>query len=44
MKHLIKYTISFLLLFVVTSCDKNLEELNENKVNPTTLEPSLLLN
>src|SRR5688572_20182928 len=44
MKHFIKYTMSFLLLLAAASCDKNLEELNENKVNPTTLEPSLLLN
>jgi hypothetical protein len=44
MKQLIKYTISFLMLVIVSSCDKQLKDLNENKVNPTTLEPSLLFN
>lgn len=33
-----------MLLLIISSCSKNLEDLNKNKVNPTTLEPSLLLN
>ncbi len=44
MKHYIKYSVTAVLLLLITSCSKNLEELNKNKVNPTTLEPALLLN
>lgn len=44
MKRFIKYSVAALLLFFISSCDKHLEELNKNKVNPTTLEPSLLMN
>ncbi|MES2893920.1 MAG: SusD/RagB family nutrient-binding outer membrane lipoprotein [Bacteroidota bacterium] len=44
MKHYLKYSIAAFLLIILFSCNKNLEELNKNKVNPTTLEPSLLLN
>ena len=29
---------------MLASCTKGLEELNVNKVNPTTLDPVLLLN
>ncbi len=43
MKKIICY--SLLILFTaVTSCTKKLEELNINKVNPTSLDPILLLN
>ncbi|MET0634831.1 MAG: SusD/RagB family nutrient-binding outer membrane lipoprotein [Chitinophagaceae bacterium] len=36
--------ISTVLITVFSSCDKNLAELNENKVNPTSLDPVLMLN
>ncbi|MEO6358758.1 MAG: SusD/RagB family nutrient-binding outer membrane lipoprotein, partial [Ferruginibacter sp.] len=44
MKHIIQFSIVTVFLLLFSSCDKNLEDLNKNKVNPTTLEPSLLLN
>lgn len=44
MKHIIKISIAALFLFTIASCDKGLEKLNKNTVNPTTLEPALLLN
>jgi hypothetical protein len=43
MKQIIKY--SFLLTIVfVTSCDKGFDELNTNKVNPTSIDPLYILN
>ena len=44
MKHIIKFSIATVFLFMVSSCEKGLEDLNKNKVSPTTLEPTLLLN
>ncbi|MDN3655166.1 SusD/RagB family nutrient-binding outer membrane lipoprotein [Ferruginibacter paludis] len=44
MKHIIQFSIATIFLLIFSSCDKNLEDLNKNKVNPITLEPSLLLN
>jgi hypothetical protein len=44
MKHIIQFSIATVFLLLFSSCDKNLEDLNKNKVNPTTLEPALLLN
>ena len=45
MKQLIKYSLGVLLLTTfVISCDRNLEDLNKNKVSPTTLDAALLLN
>lgn len=44
MKRIIKITITASFLFLISSCEKGLEDLNKNKVNPTTLNPSLLLN
>src|ERR1700749_2584594 len=43
MKKIIRYSFLFLLI-VVASCTKKLEEINVNTVNPTTLDPVLLLN
>ena len=40
----IQYFLLILSLGVIASCDKGLEDLNVNKVNPTTLDPVLLLN
>ena len=44
MKKIILYTCSLLLSVIITSCTKNLSEININRVNPTTLDPALLLN
>ena len=44
MKKLLKYIPLLVLLGSSVSCKKGLEELNENKVNPTSLDPALLLN
>jgi hypothetical protein len=45
MKAKSKYILSALLLLgVVTGCDKGFDEINTNKVDPTSLAPSLILN
>lgn len=44
MKHIIQLSIATVFLVIITSCTKDLEELNRNRVSPTTLEPTLLLN
>src|SRR4051812_21651077 len=44
MKKIINYFILALCLATVASCTKDLEELNVNHVNPTSLDPVLLLN
>lgn len=44
MKKLIKYNLLLLVIAVAVSCTKKLEEINVNKVNPTSLDPALLLN
>lgn len=44
MKRILKYILPAVLLFSIVSCDKNLEDLNENQTSPTTLDPALLLN
>ena len=38
------YCVIMLLLGTAVSCTKELKDLNKNKVNPTTLDPVLLLN
>jgi hypothetical protein len=43
MKKIFKYSL-LALVVLTTSCDKGLEDLNENKVSPTSLDPTLLLN
>jgi hypothetical protein len=42
MKKIIAY--SFIVALISFSCTKDLEEINVNHVNPTTLDPALLLN
>jgi hypothetical protein len=42
MKKIIAYT--FIVALISFSCTKDLEEINVNHVNPTTLDPALLLN
>jgi len=44
MKKIIIYSCSLWLSVIITSCTKNLSEININRVNPTTLDPALLLN
>src|SRR5574339_775820 len=44
MKKIINYSLLVVLLTCVASCDKGFDDLNKNKVSPTTLDPALLLN
>lgn len=44
MKKSINYIAMVVLMVSIASCDKGLENLNKNKVNPTTLDAALLLN
>jgi Starch-binding associating with outer membrane len=44
MKKIMKYSLLFTVIATLVSCTKDLEEININTVNPTTLDPSLLLN
>src|SRR5205085_12082720 len=44
MKKTIKYSLLLLFITAVNSCTKKLEEINVNRVNPTSLDASLLLN
>ena len=43
MKKILKYILAFTIL-AIASCTKGLQDLNENTVNPITLDPVLLLN
>jgi hypothetical protein len=44
MKKILNYCALALAIAMFSACDKGLEELNVNQVNPTTLDPTLLLN
>ncbi|MCG2615217.1 SusD/RagB family nutrient-binding outer membrane lipoprotein [Terrimonas sp. NA20] len=44
MKRIFNLTSIILITLFFSSCDRNLEELNQNKVNPSTLDPAILLN
>jgi Starch-binding associating with outer membrane len=44
MTHILKFSIAAVFLLMISSCEKGLEDLNKNKVNPTSLDPALLLN
>src|SRR4051794_13279220 len=44
MKKILNYCLLAVPLFTAVSCTKGLEELNINKINPTSLDPGLLLN
>lgn len=44
MKKIFVYSLFISLTVFVDSCDKGLEDLNKNKVNPTTVDPVFLLN
>ena len=39
-----KYSLLFTVIATIASCTKNLEEINVKTVNPTSLDPALLLN
>lgn len=44
MKKIINYTLLAFLFTFALSCTKGLEDINVNKVSPTSLDPALLLN
>lgn len=44
MKRIFNYSLLSFLLVFAASCDKGLSEINVNRVSPTTLDPTLLLN
>jgi len=44
MKKLFKYISFIVLIMAAGSCDKRLEEINTNRVNPTSVDPAALLN
>lgn len=44
MKKIVNYSLLAFLLITGASCNKGLNEINQNKVNPTSLDPALLLN
>ena len=44
MKKILAYSLPVVLMTMICSCTKKLEDININKVNPTTLDPVLLLN
>lgn len=44
MKKILKYSLLFVVIAIAASCTKKLEEINVNRVSPTSLDPALLLN
>jgi len=44
MKIYIKYILGTFLAMSAVSCDKGFDEVNTNRINPTSLAPSLILN
>jgi len=44
MKSIYNYLLLASLLMLITSCDKGLSELNENKTSPTSVDPAFQLN
>ena len=44
MKRILNYSLLAVLLLTAASCEKGLEELNKNKISPTSLDATLLLN
>jgi len=44
MKKILNYILPAILLMSTVSCDKGLEEININRVNPTSVDPAALLN
>lgn len=44
MKQIIKYSFLLTIVLFATSCDKGFDDLNTNKVNPTSIDPLYQLN
>ena len=44
MKKFIKYTLTITLVFIVTACDQGFDDLNTNKVDPTSIDGTFILN
>lgn len=44
MKRILNYSILAIFLLTVSSCEKGLADLNQNRTSPTTLDPVLMLN
>lgn len=44
MKRILNISLLAIFLLTVSSCDKGLSDLNQNKTSPTTLDPVLMLN
>jgi hypothetical protein len=44
MKKILNISVLAIVLLTVSSCDKGLSELNQNRTSPTTLDPVLILN
>ncbi len=44
MKKIFNYSLICCLLLFISSCDKNLDDLNVNKTNPTSIDPVFQLN
>lgn len=44
MKRILNISIFAIFLLTVSSCDKGLSDLNQNRTSPTTLDPVLILN
>ncbi|RYZ44305.1 MAG: SusD/RagB family nutrient-binding outer membrane lipoprotein, partial [Sphingobacteriales bacterium] len=44
MKRILKITSIILFTVFISSCDRKLEDLNQNTVSPSTLDPAILLN
>ncbi|PZR28825.1 MAG: SusD/RagB family nutrient-binding outer membrane lipoprotein [Citrobacter freundii] len=44
MKRILNLTSIILFALFISSCDRKLEDLNRNTVNPSTLDPAILLN
>ena len=44
MKQIIKYSFFLTIVLFASSCDKRFDDLNTNKVNPTSIDPLYQLN
>lgn len=44
MKQILKYSLAVFVLLFAAACNKGLDRLNQNQVNPTSLDPAFLLN
>ena len=44
MKRILNFSLLAIFLLTVSSCEKGLSDLNQNRTSPTTLDPVLMLN